>query len=83
MISAISVKDRLQNPADEVFNDWILKKSDRSVIFLIGNNKISIMSSAENRVLNIDQKDIEQYLSEVEENHIESDCNGFFGDPAE
>ena len=50
---------------------------------MIGNNKISIMSSAENRVLNIDQKDIEQYLSEVEENHIESDCNGFFGDPAE
>ena len=27
MISAISVKDRLQNPADEVFNDWILKKT--------------------------------------------------------
>ena len=25
MISAISVKDRLKNPADEVFNDWILK----------------------------------------------------------
>lgn len=50
---------------------------------MIGNNKIPIMSSAENRVLNIDQKDIEQYLSEVEENHIESDCNGFFGDPAE
>ena len=34
---------------------------------MIGNNKISIMSSAENRVLNIDQKDIEQYLSEVKE----------------
>lgn len=79
MISAISVKDRLQNPADEVFNDWILKKSDCSVILMIGNNKISIMSSAENRVLNIDQKDIEQYLSEVkdavEKDHYRLDRN--------
>lgn len=79
MISAISVKDRLQNPADEVFNDWILKKSDRSAILMIGNNKIPIMSSAENRVLNIDQKDIEQYLSEVkdavEKDHYRLDRN--------
>lgn len=79
MISAISVKDRLQNPADEVFNDWILKKSDRSVILMIGNNKNPIMSSAENRVLNIDQKDIEQYLSEVkdavEKDHYRLDRN--------
>lgn len=79
MISAISVKDRLQNPADEVFNDWILKKNDRSVILMIGNNKIPIMSSAENRVLNIDQKDIEQYLSEVkdavEKDHYRLDRN--------
>lgn len=79
MISAISVKDRLQNPADEVFNDWILKKSDRSAILMIGNNKIPIMSYAENRVLNIDQKDIEQYLSEVkdavEKDHYRLDRN--------
>ena len=72
-------REAKQNPADEVFNDWILKKSDRSVILLIGNNKISIMSSAENRVLNIDQKDIEQYLSEVkdavEKDHYRLDRN--------
>ena len=46
---------------------------------MIGNNKISIMSSAENRVLNIDQKDIEQYLSEVkdavEKDHYRLDWN--------
>lgn len=72
-------REAKQNPADEVFNDWILKKSDRSVILLIGNNKTSIMSSAENRVLNIDQKDIEQYLSEVkdavEKDHYRLDRN--------
>lgn len=72
-------REAKQNPADEVFNDWILKKSDRSVILMIGNNKIPIMSSAENRVLNIDQKDIEQYLSEVkdavEKDHYRLDRN--------
>lgn len=46
---------------------------------MIGNNKIPIMSFAENRVLNIDQKDIEQYLSEVkdavEKDHYRFDRN--------
>jgi hypothetical protein len=72
-------REAKQNPADEVFNDWILKKSNRSVILMIENNKIPIMSSAENRVLNIDQKDIEQYLSEVkdavEKDHYRLDRN--------
>ena len=33
----------------------------------MGKNKKHIMHSAEDKVLNIDQKDIEQYLSEVKE----------------
>ena len=34
---------------------------------MMGKNKKHIMHSAEDKVLNIDQKDIEQYLSEVKD----------------
>ena len=36
-------------------------------ILMIGKNKKYIMHSAENKVLNIEQKDIQQYLSDVKE----------------
>jgi len=40
-------------------------------MLMIGNIKKTITHSAKDKVLNIDQKDIEPY------------CNGFFEDPAE
>lgn len=46
-------------------DDGILKKSNQEVIMIIEKIKKYIMHSAEDKVLNIDQKDIEQYLSEV------------------
>ncbi len=49
------------------FDDWILKKSNHETIMMIGKTKKHIIYSAEDKVLNIDQKDIEQYLSEVKD----------------
>ena len=50
-----------------VFNDRILTKSNRDVTLMIGKMKKHIIYFAEDKVLNIDQKDIEQYLSEVKD----------------
>ena len=47
------------------FDDWILTKSNHEVILMMEKNEKTIIHSAEDKVLNIDQKDIEQYLSEV------------------
>lgn len=44
------------------FDDGILKKNNHGVILMIGKIKKHIIHSAEDKVLNIDQKDIEQYL---------------------
>ena len=49
------------------FDDGILTKSNHGVILMMGKIKKYIIHSAEDKVLNIDQKDIEQYLSEVKE----------------
>ncbi len=49
------------------FYDWILTKSDHWAILMIEKTKKHIICSAEDKVLNLDQKDIEQYLSEVKE----------------
>ena len=49
------------------FDDGILTKSDHEVILMMEKNEKTIIHSPEDKVLNIDQKDIEQYLSEVKE----------------
>ena len=49
------------------FDDWILTKSNHETIMMIRKTKKHIIYSAEDKVLNIDQKDIEQYLSEVKD----------------
>ena len=49
------------------FDDGILTKNDHVFKMVIGKNKKTIISIAEDTVLNIDQIDIEQYLSEVKE----------------
>ena len=49
------------------FDDGKIKKSDHEVMLMIEKNEKTIIHSAEDKVLNIDQKDIEQYLSEVKE----------------
>lgn len=49
------------------FDDGILTKSNHRVILMMKKIKKYIMYSAEDKVLSIDQKDIEQYLSEVKE----------------
>ena len=49
------------------FDDRILTKSNHEAILMMEKNKKTIIRSAEDKVLNIDQKDIEQYLSEVKE----------------
>ena len=49
------------------FDDRILTKSNHEVILVIEKNEKTIIHSAEDKVLNIDQKDIDQYLSEVKE----------------
>ena len=49
------------------FDDCILTKSNHETIMMIGKTKKHIIYSAEDKVLNIDQKDIEQYLSEVKD----------------
>ena len=48
-------------------NDKILTKNNHGDIMMIGKTKNQITNSAEDKVLNIDKKDIEQYLSEVRE----------------
>ena len=50
-----------------VFYDGILTKSDQRAILMMEKIKKPITYSSEDKVLNIDQKDIEQYLSEVKE----------------
>lgn len=49
------------------FDDRILTKSNHWVMLMIEKNKKPIIHSAEDKVLNMDQKDIDQYLSEVKE----------------
>lgn len=49
------------------FDDRILAKSNHCVILMMEKNIKPIIHSAEDKVLNIDQKDIDQYLSEVKE----------------
>lgn len=49
------------------FNDRILTKSNRDVTIMMGKTKKHIIYFAEDKVLNIDQKDIEHYLSEVKD----------------
>ena len=49
------------------FDDWILTKSNRDVTIMMGKTKKHIIYFAEDKVLNIDQKDIEQYRSEVKD----------------
>lgn len=49
------------------FDDRILTKSNHLVILMMEKNIKPIIHSAEDKVLNIDQKDIDQYLSEVKE----------------
>ena len=49
------------------FDDRILTKNDHEVILMMEKNEKTIIHSPEDKVLNIDQKDIEQYLSEVKE----------------
>ena len=50
-----------------VFDDRILTKSNHWVILMMEKNIKPIIHSAEDKVLNIDQKGIDQYLSEVKE----------------
>ena len=49
------------------FYDRILTKSNHWAILMMEKNIKPIIHSAEDKVLNIDQKDIDQYLSEVKE----------------
>lgn len=49
------------------FDDRILTKNNHWVILMMEKNIKPIIHSAEDKVLNIDQKDIDQYLSEVKE----------------
>ena len=49
------------------FDDRILTKSDHGVILMMGKIEKYIIYSSENKALNIDQKDIERYLSEVKD----------------
>ena len=49
------------------FYDLILTKSNHRVILMIGKIKKYIIRSAEDKILDINKKDIEQYLSEVKE----------------
>lgn len=49
------------------FDDRILTKSNHGVMLMMEKFKKPIIHSAEDKVLNIDQKDVEQYLSEVKE----------------
>ena len=49
------------------FYDWILTKNNHKCILMIEKGKNNIMHSLEDKVLNINKKDIEQYLSEVKE----------------
>ena len=49
------------------FDDRTLTKSNHWVILMMEKNIKPIIHSAEDKVLNIDQKDIDQYLSEVKE----------------
>ena len=49
------------------FDDRILTKRNHWVILMMEKNIKPIIHSAEDKVLNIDQKDIDQYLSEVKE----------------
>lgn len=51
----------------DTFNDRILTKSNRDVTIMMGKTKKHIIYFAEDKVLNIDQKDIEHYLSEVKD----------------
>ncbi len=48
-------------------DDWILQKYYHESILMIEQSRKHITNSAEDIVLNIDKKDIEQYLSEVKE----------------
>ena len=61
------------------FDDWILTKSNHETIMMIRKTKKHIIYSAEDKVLNIDQNDIEQYLSEVKE-AVEKDNINLFRD---
>lgn len=54
------------------FDDGILTKNSHNFIIMIEKAKKHIICSAEDKVLNIDQKNIEQYLSEVK-NAVEKD----------
>lgn len=56
------------------FDDCILTKSNHETIMMIGKTKKHIIYSAEDKVLNIDQKDIEQYLSEVKDAVEKDNC---------
>ena len=49
------------------FDDGILTKRHHKTIMMIEKTKKRIISFTEDKVLNIDQKDIEQYLSEVKD----------------
>ena len=49
------------------FDDGIFTKSNHRVILMMEKIKKHIIYSAEDKALNIDQKDIEQYLSEVKD----------------
>lgn len=49
-----------------------MTKFNHSVILMIEKGENHIKASAEDKVLSIDEKDIEQYLSEVKE-AVESD----------
>lgn len=48
-----------------VIDDGILIKSNHGVILMIEKDENHIINSAEDKVLTIKKKDIEQYLSEV------------------
>lgn len=50
-----------------VLSDRILTKNNHIAILMIGKTKNHIMSIVGDEILNIDKKDIEQYLSEVRE----------------
>ena len=50
-----------------VIDDGILIKSNHGVILMIEKDENHIINSAEDKVLTIKKKDIEQYLSEVKE----------------
>ena len=49
------------------FDDRILTKNNHGAILMMEKTKKHIIHSAEDKVLNIDKKDIEKYLSEVKE----------------